>query len=110
MILYTQMLSFLDSLLIDFAVFKSGVIYVVQQLARGFLIVLVIFIVVTQQLFVTSFQDHDDCDTTDDERKEALAPFCKPVWHKSFLKVFTMMRESMSIMNSFHKCHHLGCH
>eukprot|EP00549_Striatella_unipunctata_P010752 CAMPEP_0118690736 /NCGR_PEP_ID=MMETSP0800-20121206/10283_1 /TAXON_ID=210618 ORGANISM="Striatella unipunctata, Strain CCMP2910" /NCGR_SAMPLE_ID=MMETSP0800 /ASSEMBLY_ACC=CAM_ASM_000638 /LENGTH=762 /DNA_ID=CAMNT_0006588423 /DNA_START=46 /DNA_END=2334 /DNA_ORIENTATION=- len=100
---WTNVLSFLKGMLIDFAVFVGGVFYVVQRLA-AFLMALGVILVAFAQMFVTVFQQTSYCEaeyeveknitdptylsliveSNDDDR-----PFCS--FGNSFIKVYTML-------------------
>mmetsp|Transcript_50526 Transcript_50526/g.152217 ORF Transcript_50526/g.152217 Transcript_50526/m.152217 type:complete len:851 (-) Transcript_50526:98-2650(-) len=100
LILWVNVLSFLKSMFIDFAVFVGGVLYVVQRLA-AFLMALGVILVAFAQMFVTLFRQTEYCncqpdwDDFDDENdcdldKGEPRPFCSDL-KTSFLKVYTML-------------------
>jgi hypothetical protein len=95
LVLYTAVLSFLKSMLIDFAVFVGGVFYVVKRLA-AFLLALGVILVAFAQMFTTVYQKTDYCidkvtQTVAEVAGDCLVdtPFCSS-W-SSFLKVYTML-------------------
>ena len=99
--LWINVLSFLKSMFIDFAVFVRGVLHVVQRLA-AFLMALGVILIAFAQMFVTLFRQTPYCDDPclsylDPEFDETSVdditcekPFCGSLW-ESFLKVYTML-------------------
>lgn len=83
-ILYLLLLSFLKSTLIDFAVFVSGVFYVLRRLI-AFLIALLIILVAFAQMFLVVFRGTMACAP---DRVETF-PFCS--FGTSLLELYTMM-------------------
>jgi len=99
LVLATSVLSFLKSMLIDFAVFVGGVFYVTQRLA-AFLMALGVILVAFSQMFVTTYQRTEYCADPSlyPNNQSAIqvigdcvtnVPFCG-FW-SSFLKVYTML-------------------
>jgi hypothetical protein len=84
-ILYLLLLSFLKSTLIDFAVFVSGVFYVLRRLI-AFLIALLIILVAFAQMFLVVFRGTEAC-VPDPEH--GPFPFC--AFGTSLLELYTMM-------------------
>jgi hypothetical protein len=82
-ILYLLLLSFLKSTLIDFAVFVSGVFYVLRRLL-AFLIALLIILVAFAQMFLVVFRGTKACVPDPDS-----FPFC--AFGTSLLELYTMM-------------------
>jgi len=99
--LWTNVLSFLKSMFIDFAVFVRGVLHVVQRLA-AFLMALGVILIAFAQMFVTLFRQTEYCadpclsyldpnfDETSIDDVTCEKPFCGSLW-ESFLKVYTML-------------------
>mmetsp|Transcript_7043 Transcript_7043/g.12336 ORF Transcript_7043/g.12336 Transcript_7043/m.12336 type:complete len:867 (+) Transcript_7043:91-2691(+) len=59
-VFWIMVLIFLQSIIVGFAVFVGGVIYVVKRLA-AFLVALVIILIAFAQIFFTLFRQSDDC-------------------------------------------------
>ena len=93
--LWINVLSFLKSIFIDFAVFVRGVLHVVNRLAV-FVSALVVILIAFAQMFVTLYRQTPHCDDTcasmldEDYDDTCQKPFCGGLW-ESFLKVYTMM-------------------
>ena len=99
--MWINVLVFLKSMFIDFAVFVSGVVYVVQRLA-AFLMALSVILIAFAQMFLTLFRKTEFC--TSPENVDTVKPFCDTFWI-SFLKVYTMLLgevdESLFFSSSF---------
>ena len=117
-IFWVMILSFLQSILVGFAVFVGGVIYVVKRLA-AFLLALAVILIAFSQMFYTLFRQTEhcefgenadyytefpvrsmDCGTNDatNELECTTGVDCEPVntdpfcnFRTSFFKVFTML-------------------
>ena len=94
-VLWLKVLAFLRNMLIDFAVFVGGVLFVVQRLA-AFLTALGVILVAFSQMFMTVFRQTPYCNdlpnqdlSPDEWCLEDYRPFCE-FW-TSFLKVYTML-------------------
>ena len=94
-VMWMKFLNFLTSLLVEFAVFVSGVIHVVRGFGP-FITALIIILVAFMQMFYTVFQkagacasllDLDECDPEDQDYDDVR--FCNR-W-QSFLTVYTML-------------------
>jgi len=64
-VFWMNILLFLKSMMVGFAVFVGGVVYVVKRLA-AFLFTLIIILVAFSQMFYTVFRQSDQCRETDD--------------------------------------------
>jgi len=99
-ILWVKLLAYLRNILLDFAVFIRGVLYVIRRLL-AFLVSLGIILLAFAQMFYTVFQQTDACksDSSDPDydivleqvRCDAstLEPYC--TYGNSFLSVYTML-------------------
>lgn len=99
-VLWYKLIAYLRNILLDFAVFVRGVVYVVRRLA-AFLISLGIILFAFAQMFYTVFQQTERCVKEDlDEDPEivleqtrcdasTLEPYC--TFWDSFLNVYTML-------------------
>lgn len=103
-ILWINVLMFLKSMFIDFAVFVGGVLYVVQRLV-AFLMALIVILVAFTQMFVTIFRETPFCNQYDPinqtvteidaegnivDQYPEYRPWCEGYW-AAFLKVYTML-------------------
>jgi len=69
---YLQMLAYLKSILIEFAVFVSGVIYVTSKLV-AFIVSLIITLVAFAQMWYTLFKNSSECLVYNEERMADMA-------------------------------------
>ena len=87
LLMWINILVFLKSMLIDLAVFVSGVVYVVQRLATLLMYLTVIFISFAQ-MFLTLLRKTQFCTTP--ENMDTVKLFFDNFWN-FFLKVYTML-------------------
>lgn len=99
-VFWIMILNFLQGIIVGFAVFVRGVLYVTKRLA-AFLVSLVIILLAFTQIFQTLFQQTDRCldtsppseynFTSESESCEPIDsfPFCDKI--QSFIHVYTML-------------------
>lgn len=90
-ILYVDVIVYLKSTYVDFAVFVNGVYYVVQQLL-AFLIAVAVILLAFAQMFFFIFKNTELCDEPPDYYDgpfQCRFPHC--TFETSLLKVYTMM-------------------
>jgi hypothetical protein len=74
---WAQVLAYLKSILIDFAVFVSGVLFVMKRLV-AFMICMIIMVVAWSQMYYTLFRHSEECENMEDENY--LANLTSPVY------------------------------
>jgi len=87
-ILWASVISFLKSTQVEFSVFVSGVIYVVQRLA-AFLLALCVILLMFAQMFYIVYAETELCACG--EIYEDASPFPHCTFQDSLLKVYTML-------------------
>ena len=104
-ILYVDVIVFLKSTYVDFAVFVNGVYYVVQRLI-AFLIAVGVILLAFAQMFFFIYKNTELCENPDpslDLDSGCRFPHC--TFEESLLKVYTMMMGMYNEMN-LGPCHY----
>ncbi|KAL7517086.1 hypothetical protein ACHAWX_002037 [Stephanocyclus meneghinianus] len=87
-ILWMSVISFLKSTQVEFSVFVSGVIYVVQRLS-AFLLALGVILLMFAQMFYIVYAETEPCECGEKYEDANAFPHCS--FPDSLLKVYTMM-------------------
>ncbi|KAL7482382.1 hypothetical protein ACHAW6_008048 [Cyclotella cf. meneghiniana] len=87
-ILWMSVISFLKSTQVEFSVFVSGVIYVVQRLS-AFLLALGVILLMFAQMFYIVYAETEPCECGKNYTEANAFPHCS--FPDSLLKVYTMM-------------------
>lgn len=88
LVLWLSVISFLKSVRVEFSVFVSGVVYVVNRL-KAFLMALLVILLAFAQMFFIVYAESPYCQCTNDNPDADRFPHC--TFMESMLKVYTML-------------------
>jgi len=75
-LIFLSSLKFIQSIIVEFAVFVNGVVFVIKRIFEAFIWVLAIFVLAFSQIFFFMFRSSDNCETLDTEDKSQIFAHC----------------------------------